>query len=66
MPSTLDEPTPLDRDALIDAIYRTQTTLKMYADLLARERHPTIHHATAPTLDFINDLMMRGQHFRLH
>ncbi len=64
--NALDEPTPIDREELINAIYRTQTTLKLYADLMARERTPSIHPATLVTLDYINELMMRGQQFRLH
>jgi len=64
--NALDEPTPIDREELINAIYRTQTTLKLYADLMARERTPSIHLATLVTLDYINELMMRGQQFRLH
>lgn len=64
--TAFDDPPPIDREALINAIYRTQVTLKLYAELMARERTPTIHPATLMTLDYINDLMMRGQHFRLH
>lgn len=64
--NALDEPVPIDRDALINAIYRTQTTLSLYAELMAREKTPSIHPATLLTLDYINDLMFNGQHFRLH
>jgi len=62
----IDEPAPLDRDALINEIYRTQTTLKLYVDLLIRERHPIIHPTTMMTLSYINDLIHHGQRFRLH
>ena len=53
----LDEPRELNRDALINEIYRIQADLTMLAEQLARERNPDLNDWTLMGINGISNFM---------
>jgi hypothetical protein len=41
-----NDPAPLDRDALLDTIYRIQTDLRIMVEMLATDRHADLPDQT--------------------
>ena len=55
----LDEPRPLNTDALLDTIYRIQADLKILVDQLARSRNPDLADHAVIDLAVMAHLLQR-------
>jgi len=52
--TSLDDPRPFDRDALLAAVYSIQTDLKILVDILARDRHADLSDQTLMELSWFH------------
>lgn len=59
--SAFDEPTPIDREAMIDLLYAFQASLKILVDQIASSRSPDIHSGTVHTLTCLHEYMLKQQ-----
>jgi len=52
--TSLDDSRPLDRDALLQAVYSIQTDLRILVDILARDRHADLSNQTLMELSWFH------------
>jgi hypothetical protein len=57
--TALDDPRPLDRDALLQAVYSIQADLKILVDILARDRHADLSNQTLMELSWFHFSLQR-------
>lgn len=59
--SRLDDPAPLNLDALLETIYAVQADLKMLVEQLSRDRQPDLHEGLVQTLSAMHFVMEQQQ-----
>jgi hypothetical protein len=57
--TSLDDSRPLDRDALLQAVYSIQTDLRILVDILARDRHADLSNQTLMELSWFHFSLQR-------
>lgn len=57
----LDDPAPLNLDAILETIYAVQTDLQMLVEQLSRDRQPDLHNRLLQTLAAMHNSMEQQQ-----